>query len=184
MGAAIASNARATPIVGGKPWGTGGQIFEIKAPHDRRIFVGTCRTADEGAIESALEGAHGAAEAWDARGGVVRAEALERAAGLFEANRPVLMGLMVREAGKTLPNAVADLREAVDFLRYYAAEARAKFKMPRSLVGPTGERNEISLHGCGVFAAISPWNFPLAIFTGQLGGALAAGNVVLAKPAE
>ena len=94
------------------------------------------------------------------------------------------MALMVREAGKTLANAQADLREAVDFLRYYAAEARAKFEVPRVLVGPTGERNEFSLHGRGVFAAISPWNFPLAIFTGQIAGALAAGNAVVAKPAE
>ncbi len=94
------------------------------------------------------------------------------------------MALMVREAGKTLANAQADLREAVDFLRYYAAEARAKFEMPQAMVGPTGERNAMSLHGRGVFAAISPWNFPLAIFTGQVAGALAAGNAVVAKPAE
>ncbi|MEM7191920.1 MAG: L-glutamate gamma-semialdehyde dehydrogenase, partial [Pseudomonadota bacterium] len=81
-------------------------------------------------------------------------------------------------------NAQSELREAVDFLRYYACEARAKFGAPLVLPGPTGERNEISRHGRGVFAAISPWNFPLAIFTGQLAGALAAGNAVAAKPAE
>jgi len=91
---------------------------------------------------------------------------------------------MVREAGKTLGNAQSDLREAVDHLRYAAAEARRQFAGPRLLTGSTGEENALSLHGRGVFACISPWNFPLAIFTGQIAGALAAGNAVVAKPAE
>ena len=117
-------------------------------------------------------------------GGEARAAMLDRAADLFEADRPALMALMVREAGKTLANAQGDLREAVDHLRYAAAQARLKFAAPRLLKGPTGEENELSLHGRGVFAAISPWNFPLAIFTGQVAGALAAGNAVVAKPAE
>ena len=94
------------------------------------------------------------------------------------------MALMVREAGKTLTNAQGDFREAVDHLRYSAAEAHREFASPRELKGPTGEQNELSLHARGVFAAISPWNFPLAIFTGQIAGALAAGNAVVAKPAE
>src|SRR5436189_3052003 len=94
------------------------------------------------------------------------------------------MALRVREAGKTLENALADLREAVDFLRYYAELARRQFVEPRLLPGPTGERNELTLQGRGVFACISPWNFPLAIFTGQVAAALAAGNTVIAKPAE
>src|SRR3546814_10201358 len=88
------------------------------------------------------------------------------------------------EAGKTLADAVAEVREAVDFLRYYAAQARADFTDPVALPGPTGERNELMLEGKGVFVAISPWNFPLAIFLGQVSAALAAGNSVLAKPAE
>ena len=113
-----------------------------------------------------------------------RAEILERAADLYERNSAPLMHLLVREAGKTLDNAQADLREAVDFLRYYATRARDEFASPSLLPGPTGERNEISLNGRGVFACISPWNFPLAIFTGQVAAALAAGNAVLAKPAE
>ncbi len=182
--AALAQPAAANPIVSGKDIETGGTVIEMTSPHDRRVVVGTCRSADQAAIDAALDAARGAQEAWDARGGVARAEHLERAADLFEAERAPLMALMVREAGKTLANAQSDLREAVDFLRYYAAEARAKFEMPRMLVGPTGEQNEISLHGRGVFAAISPWNFPLAIFTGQVAGALAAGNAVVAKPAE
>ena len=90
----------------------------------------------------------------------------------------------MREAGKTASNAVAEVREAVDFLRYYAQQARAEFESPLVLPGPTGERNEMSLHGRGVFACISPWNFPLAIFIGMASAALAAGNTVLAKPAE
>jgi RHH-type proline utilization regulon transcriptional repressor/proline dehydrogenase/delta 1-pyrroline-5-carboxylate dehydrogenase len=109
---------------------------------------------------------------------------LDRAADLFEADRAGLMALMVREAGKTLANAQGDLREAVDHLRYSAAEARRQFASARELKGPTGERNELSLHGRGVFASISPWNFPLAIVTGQIAAALAAGNAVIAKPAE
>jgi RHH-type proline utilization regulon transcriptional repressor/proline dehydrogenase/delta 1-pyrroline-5-carboxylate dehydrogenase len=109
---------------------------------------------------------------------------LDRTADLFEADRATLMGLMAREAGKTLVNAQGDLREAVDHLRYSGAEARRSFAAPLELKGPTGERNELSLHGRGVFACVSPWNFPLAIFTGQIAGALAAGNAVVAKPAE
>ncbi len=176
--------ATANPIVSGREIDTGGEVVEVRSPQDDRVIAGTCRSAAQGTIDAALEAAKAACEAWDRQGGVKRGEALERAADLFEAERAQLMALMVREAGKTLATAQAELREAVDFLRYYAAEARAKFEMPRVLVGPTGERNEISLHGRGVFAAISPWNFPLAIFTGQIAGALAAGNAVVAKPAE
>lgn len=93
------------------------------------------------------------------------------------------MALLIREAGKTLANAQSDLREAVDFLRYYAGQAKKQFSNPLELPGPTGERNEMQLAGRGVFACISPWNFPLAIFTGQVSAALAAGNAVMAKPA-
>ncbi len=184
MADAVTSPVMASPIVSGKAIDIGGEVTEITLPQDRRAVVGTCRSADAAAIDAALHAAKAACEGWDRQGGVKRAEALERAADLFEADRAQLMALLVREAGKTLGSAQAELREAVDFLRYYAAEARAKFEMPRALVGPTGERNEISLHGRGVFAAISPWNFPLAIFTGQIAGALAAGNAVVAKPAE
>jgi RHH-type proline utilization regulon transcriptional repressor/proline dehydrogenase/delta 1-pyrroline-5-carboxylate dehydrogenase len=95
-----------------------------------------------------------------------------------------LMALIVREGGRTLPDALSEVREAVDFCRYYAGRARADFASPMALHGPTGERNLISLHGRGTFACIAPWNFPLAIFTGQIAAALAAGNCVIAKPAE
>ncbi len=94
------------------------------------------------------------------------------------------MARVIREGGRTIPAAVAELREAVDYLRYYALRARADFAAPQAMPGPTGERNEVALHGRGVFACIAPWNFPLAIFTGQIAAALAAGNAVIAKPAE
>jgi RHH-type proline utilization regulon transcriptional repressor/proline dehydrogenase/delta 1-pyrroline-5-carboxylate dehydrogenase len=95
-----------------------------------------------------------------------------------------VLALCIREAGKTVMDALAELREAVDFCRYYAARCRADFGKPTLMPGPTGERNQLALHGRGVFACISPWNFPLAIFMGQVTAALAAGNAVIAKPAE
>jgi RHH-type proline utilization regulon transcriptional repressor/proline dehydrogenase/delta 1-pyrroline-5-carboxylate dehydrogenase len=121
---------------------------------------------------------------WDALGGEARAGLLERAADLYEDHREELWSLCIREGGKTLPDAILEVREAVDFLRFYAAEARRQFSGPMPLPGPTGEQNELRLHGRGVFACISPWNFPLAIFTGPVAAALAAGNTAIAKPAE
>jgi RHH-type proline utilization regulon transcriptional repressor/proline dehydrogenase/delta 1-pyrroline-5-carboxylate dehydrogenase len=97
---------------------------------------------------------------------------------------PELVALIVREGGRIQVDAVSEVREAIDFCRYYAAQAREKFAAPIELPGPTGESNSLSLHGRGVFVCISPWNFPLAIFVGQVAAALAAGNTVLAKPAE
>jgi RHH-type proline utilization regulon transcriptional repressor/proline dehydrogenase/delta 1-pyrroline-5-carboxylate dehydrogenase len=135
-------------------------------------------------VNRALAAARAAAPEWDRAPAETRAEALEATADLMERERAGLMALCVREAGKTIPGALAEVREAVDFCRYYAAEARRLFAAPRDLPGPTGEANSLALHGRGVFACISPWNFPLAIFTGQVAAALAAGNAVIAKPAE
>jgi RHH-type transcriptional regulator, proline utilization regulon repressor / proline dehydrogenase / delta 1-pyrroline-5-carboxylate dehydrogenase len=180
---ALALAADAGPIVAGEAIARG-DVVAITSPHDRSVVVGTCRLADPQAIDAALAAAKSASSAWDAEGGAKRAAILDRAANLFEADRAALMGLIVREAGKTLANAQSDLREAVDHLRYTAAEVRRKFAGPLVLPGPTGERNELRLHGRGVFACISPWNFPLAIFTGQIAAALGAGNAVVAKPAE
>jgi len=181
---ALSEPAEAGPIVDGKESGANGEAEKITSPHDRRIVVGACRSASPEEIDRALQIAKAASEDWDRAGGEARAAALERAADLFEADRVGLMALLVREAGKTLQDAEGDLREAVDHLRYSAAQARLKFSAPRLLKGVTGEENALSLHGRGVFAAISPWNFPLAIFTGQIAAALAAGNAVVAKPAE
>jgi RHH-type proline utilization regulon transcriptional repressor/proline dehydrogenase/delta 1-pyrroline-5-carboxylate dehydrogenase len=112
-----------------------------------------------------------------------RANILRRAADRLDARLPEFCGLLVREAHKTLGDAIAEVREAVDFCRYYAEQAEERLA-PQALPGPTGESNELSLHGRGVFVCISPWNFPLAIFTGQVVAALVAGNSVAAKPAE
>jgi RHH-type proline utilization regulon transcriptional repressor/proline dehydrogenase/delta 1-pyrroline-5-carboxylate dehydrogenase len=120
---------------------------------------------------------------WNATPLSQRAAVLRRAADRLEARLPEFCGLLVKEAHKTLGDAVAEVREAVDFCRYYADQAEARLA-PQPLPGPTGESNELRLHGRGVFACISPWNFPLAIFTGQVVAALVAGNTVAAKPAE
>src|SRR5262249_36068345 len=135
-------------------------------------------------LEQALDRAARSAPSWDRTPADARADLLERAADLYETAMAELMAQIIREGGRTIPAALAELREAVDYLRYYAHRARADFAAPERLPGPTGERNEIALHGRGVFACISPWNFPLAIFTGQIAAALAAGNAVVAKPAE
>jgi len=119
-------------------------------------------TDDE--IEQAIASAAETAGEWDRTSVEARAEILENCAALFEHHRDELITLCIEEAGKTIADSVSEIREAVDFLRYYAAEARAQFQLPRQLPGPTGESNQVSLHGRGVFACISPWNFPLAIF--------------------
>ena len=180
----LASPAEASPIVAGQERENEGDVTPITSPHDRRVVVGVCRSATPEAIDKALQAAKAACDDWDRLGGEARAAVLDGAADSFEADRAGMMALLVREGGKTLADAQSDLREAVDHLRYSAAQARLKFSTPRLLKGSTGEENELSLHGRGVFAAISPWNFPLAIFTGQIAGALAAGNAVVAKPAE
>ncbi len=161
-----------------------GEAVPVTAPQDRSVTVGTVIAAGEREVGQALRQADGAFPSWDGLGAEARGTILERAADLYEENRSRLMMLLVYEAGKTLDNAQADLREAVDFLRYYAMGARADFSRPWQLPGPTGESNQLSLRGRGIFACISPWNFPLAIFSGQVSAALAAGNAVIAKPAE
>lgn len=179
---ALETQIKATALVPGSD--AGEVVRKITSPHDRSVVVGEISEASDAQVESAVTHAATAQVAWDALGGGHRADCLERAADLYEANAARLYALLIREAGKTLDNAQADLREAVDFLRYYASEARAKFQGPEGLPGPTGEANELYLRGRGVFACIAPWNFPLAIFTGQMSAALAAGNTVLSKPAE
>ncbi|MFC3714053.1 L-glutamate gamma-semialdehyde dehydrogenase [Sphingoaurantiacus capsulatus] len=133
-------------------------------------------------VAAAITAAHAAAETWDRVPVKARAACLDRLADLMEMHRTELMAICVKEAKKTIPDALAEVREAVDFCRYYAINARAQFA-PLPLPGPTGERNELRLGGRGVFAAVAPWNFPLAIFIGQVAAALVAGNSVLAKPA-
>ncbi|MET4697836.1 RHH-type proline utilization regulon transcriptional repressor/proline dehydrogenase/delta 1-pyrroline-5-carboxylate dehydrogenase [Constrictibacter sp. MBR-5] len=170
----------AAALVGGREAGQAPR--PVLDPADRGRTVGTVRAAGEAEVERALSLAAGAAPDWDRMPAEGRADILGRAADLFEAERADLMFLAIREAGKTIPAALAEVREAVDFLRYYAVRCAGDFGA-RPLPGPTGEENRLQLHGRGVFACISPWNFPLAIFTGQVAAALAAGNAVVAKPA-
>jgi RHH-type proline utilization regulon transcriptional repressor/proline dehydrogenase/delta 1-pyrroline-5-carboxylate dehydrogenase len=120
---------------------------------------------------------------WTATPLNVRARALERAGELLEARRGLFLSLLQSEGGKTLDDAVAEWREAIDYCRYYAVQARRTL-VPQAMPGPTGESNELRYRGRGVFVCISPWNFPLAIFLGQVTAALVAGNAVVAKPAE
>ncbi|MDD3764179.1 MAG: bifunctional proline dehydrogenase/L-glutamate gamma-semialdehyde dehydrogenase PutA [Nevskiales bacterium] len=161
-----------------------GMRGSITDPADRRRVLGAWAALPPASLDAVLVAAQRARMRWDAAGVESRAAMLESAADRIEAQRPELMALLVREAGKTLPDALAEVREAVDFLRYYAATARGLMRHPQHLPGPTGESNELSLHGRGVFVCISPWNFPLAIFTGQVAAALVTGNCVIAKPAE
>ncbi len=163
--------------------GLSGKSETITSPQDC-VLVGHVTLPTAAQIDAALARATAAQPAWDTLGGEKRAELLLRTADLFEAHTGEFLSLCIREAGKTLPDAVLELREAVDFLRYYACEAQKLFAAPMPLPGPTGERNLLRLHGRGVFATIAPWNFPLAIFIGMASAALAAGNSVISKPAE
>lgn len=133
-------------------------------------------------VASAIANAQSAYPAWSVTPVEQRAACLDRLASLLEQHRAPLMAIAVQEAKKTIPDALAEVREAVDFCRYYAARARHDLA-PVELPGPTGERNVLRHEGRGVWAAIAPWNFPLAIFLGQVAAALVAGNTVVAKPA-
>jgi RHH-type proline utilization regulon transcriptional repressor/proline dehydrogenase/delta 1-pyrroline-5-carboxylate dehydrogenase len=135
------------------------------------------------AVDQAMATLTSGFDAWRTRPVAERAAVIERAGDLLDQRLPLFCGLLVKEAGKTLGDCVAEVREAVDFCRYYAQQAGEKLA-PVDLPGPTGESNQLRLHGRGVFVAISPWNFPLAIFAGQVVAALVTGNAVAAKPAE
>ncbi len=185
---ALAAQIQATP----GPWAAGplvpgatstGDLVEVTSPADRRVHVGEWQTTDKATVEQALRNATDAHAGWNAMPAASRAAILEHAADLLEARTALFIAMCTREAGKTIPDGVAEVREAVDFLRYYAGEARRLF-IVEALPGPTGESNSVQLSGRGVFVCISPWNFPLAIFAGQIAAALAAGNTVIAKAAE
>jgi RHH-type proline utilization regulon transcriptional repressor/proline dehydrogenase/delta 1-pyrroline-5-carboxylate dehydrogenase len=156
---------------------------QVVSPANFLETVGVSRDATDAEIIEAMDIASRAQPAWDATPAEQRAACLDKAAELLEERRGLFLRLLVKEAGKTLPDAVAELREAIDFCRYYGARGLELFAEPEDLGGPTGERNLLSLQGRGVFVCISPWNFPLAIFTGQVVAALMAGNSVIAKPA-
>ncbi|WP_242007461.1 bifunctional proline dehydrogenase/L-glutamate gamma-semialdehyde dehydrogenase PutA [Luteimonas cucumeris] len=178
---AAVADWRAAPLVPGAS--LSGPQIAVTNPADRRQTIGQWQAADAATVERALQNAVAAQPAWDRMPAASRATILEHAADLLEQRMPQYIALCTREAGKTIADGVAEVREAVDFLRYYAGQARKLFA-PEPLPGPTGESNTLQLQGRGVFVCISPWNFPLAIFAGQIAAALAAGNAVIAKPAE
>ena len=149
-----------------------------------RESLGAVESTTARELDFSIARAAAAFDSWTRVPAAERATALEHAADAMERRMQELVSLIVREGGRTYADAVSEVREAADFCRYYALQARRHFENPLSLVGPAGEKNELSLHGRGVFACIAPWNFPLAIFTGQVAAALAAGNTVIAKPAE
>ena len=178
---AIKTQWQAGPIVCGK--------MSFDTPLDvisptTGLLVGKVGMTSDVHIENALMAAQKSQKSWNSLGGAARAAVLNAAADALEQKCHHLMGLIADEAGRTLADGLSEVREAVDFCRYYAGQAQENFEDAKLLPGPTGERNELYLQGRGTFLCISPWNFPLAIFIGQVTAALAAGNSVIAKPAE
>ena len=170
------------PIINGKLI-TEAKSQPIVSPQNTTHVVGEVYEATEANVDEALKHATAALKSWADESADERAACLERAADLFEKHMPQLIQLLSSEGGKHLNDCISEVRETVDFCRYYAAQAREDL-MPQSLKGPTGEFNQLSLHPRGVLVCISPWNFPLAIFAGQVVAALVTGNAVIAKPAE
>lgn len=174
----------------GQPWlaeaihQPAGTVSQIYSPFDQQQLVGDMHWSTAAQVDAALNAAELAFPGWNATPVTERAACLRKLADLLEEHMPELIALCAREAGKQLTDGVAEVREAVDFCRYYAQQAEDKFSTAQLLPGPTGESNELYLTGRGVFVTISPWNFPIAIFLGQLTAAVVAGNTVLAKPAE
>ncbi|MGV0036683.1 MAG: bifunctional proline dehydrogenase/L-glutamate gamma-semialdehyde dehydrogenase PutA [Candidatus Azotimanducaceae bacterium WSBS_2022_MAG_OTU7] len=178
----IAEPYQAGPIIFGKTGGGNG--MSIRNPADNSDVVGQCTASVASDVDRAMTLAATAQSDWFAIGADARATILEIVASELEINRDEFLKVLCREAGKTIPDAIAEVREAVDFCRYYAVQARRLFVDAEQLPGPSGETNVLTMQGRGVFVCISPWNFPLAIFLGQITAALAAGNSVVAKPAE
>jgi RHH-type proline utilization regulon transcriptional repressor/proline dehydrogenase/delta 1-pyrroline-5-carboxylate dehydrogenase len=182
--AAVAREApqqpRASPLIDGAA--IRGRHRNVVSPIDSSV-IGEVVEANETVASAAMAAAEAGFASWSTTPVAGRTAALERAADLIEENRAALIALLQREGGKTLDDAVAEVREAADYCRYYAAQAKRLFA-PQAMPGPTGESNTLGYRGRGVFVCISPWNFPLAIFLGQVTAALVAGNAVVAKPAE
>lgn len=160
-----------------------GQSQTVFSPNDNSHIVGETQLASADNVPAIFNNAYEAHQTWSHVAVSERAACLDTLADLLEAHQERLMGILMAEAGKTLNDAIAEIREAVDFCRYYANQAREKLSAPLVLEGYTGESNELSYHGRGVMLCISPWNFPLAIFLGQITASLVAGNAVVAKPA-
>jgi RHH-type transcriptional regulator, proline utilization regulon repressor / proline dehydrogenase / delta 1-pyrroline-5-carboxylate dehydrogenase len=172
----------AKTVVDGLP--VSGSARQLVSPIDQRTPIGSVIDATPEDAYAAIAAAREGFKSWSRTPGEMRAGVLEKAADLIERRAARFIALLQGEGGKTIDDAVSEVREAADFCRYYAAQGRDLFATGEAMPGPTGESNVLSLRGRGVFAAISPWNFPLAIFTGQVTAALMAGNAVVAKPAE
>jgi RHH-type proline utilization regulon transcriptional repressor/proline dehydrogenase/delta 1-pyrroline-5-carboxylate dehydrogenase len=172
----------AAPLIDGKAMG--GTSRPVFNPADQATRVGRVTDATPAIAGQAMAAALAGFPTWSRTEAATRASALERAAAMLEQRRAHFITLLQREGGKTLDDALSEVREAIDFCRYYAAQGRVQFGDGEAMPGPTGESNILQLRGRGAFVAISPWNFPLAIFMGQVTAALMAGNTVVAKPAE
>ncbi|HEX3709530.1 MAG TPA: bifunctional proline dehydrogenase/L-glutamate gamma-semialdehyde dehydrogenase PutA [Pseudolabrys sp.] len=173
-------DAGSTPLIDGVA--VGGRERAVNSPIDATA-IGTVQEGDAAIVTAAIAAAQAGFPGWNATPAAQRAVVLQRTGDLIEQDRGRLIALLQSEGGKTLDDCVSEVREAADFCRYYAAQVRHTL-VPQALPGPTGESNELRYRGRGVIVCISPWNFPLAIFVGQIAGALAAGNTVVAKPAE
>lgn len=171
------------PLVSGQSVATS-QATSLPCPFFQDTSISHVEVCEATLLKNALGAAHAYAGTWRNTPIPRRAQILMRAADLLEARRTMFMRLLCWEGGKTIPDALSEVREAIDFCRYYAEQGLSTLDAPKTLPGPTGERNTLALEGRGVFACISPWNFPLAIFLGQVSAALMAGNTVLAKPAS
>ena len=180
-GAALATR-EAAPLVNGII--QSGQVRVLTSPQDSSVTTGEVKEASAEMARHAMQSAAKGFVRWQHVPVGQRADIMRKAADLLEHRRGLFVSLLQREAGKTLDDALAELREAVDFCRYYAQEGERSLAHEQVMPGPTGESNRLRLRPRGVFVAISPWNFPLAIFLGQVVAALMAGNAVVAKPAE
>jgi len=174
---------RAAPVINGETLQEFHDDYDAFAPFDLTHKIGQVRTATDQQAKKALDELAKAWPAWNGTDVEKRAEILEKMADLLEHHRVELIALCTMEAGKTIQDGVDEIREAADFCRYYALEAR-RYGEVKELKGPVGERNIYYHEGKGIFVCISPWNFPLAIYLGQIAAALVSGNTVIAKPAE
>lgn len=172
----------AMPLIDGHP--IAGPSHQVVTPIDLTTVIGEVTDATPDDTARAIAAARAGFRSWSETPSAERATCLTRAADLLEKRSAHFIALLQREGGRTLDDSLSELREAVDFCRYYAAQGRELFGDEQLMPGPTGEHNGLRLRGRGVFVAISPWNFPLAIFIGQIAAALMAGNTIVAKPAE
>lgn len=174
---------RAMPIIDGRRM-LQGTSHECINPANTKHCVGVCVGTIPAQVQEAMASLERGYSAWNAKPVEERCQLFDRLAKKLEENRDEMLALLCFEGGKTIPDAVAEWREAMDYCHYYAQQARVHFAEPHVLQGVSGEENQLHYHGRGIFVCISPWNFPLAIFLGQISAALLAGNTVAAKPAE